>query len=107
MILSVTLSKPVKNISSILGDDYVERAFEFARKHAPKGVKLYYNDYNTAYQPKQTGIVNLLKKLQEAGTVDGYGFQMHHDIRQPGYRAIEKAFKRIAALGLRLRYANE
>ena len=91
---------------TVIGDDYVERAFEFARKHAPKGVKLYYNDYNTAYEPKQTGIANLLNKLQEAGNVDGYGFQMHHDIRQPGYRAIEKAFKRIAALGLCLRISE-
>ena len=91
---------------TVIGEDYVERAFEFARKHAPEGVKLYYNDYNTAYEPKQTGIVDLLKKLQAAGTVDGYGFQMHHDISQPGYSAIEKAFRRIAALGLRLRISE-
>ncbi len=91
---------------TVVGDDYVERAFEYARKYAPEGVKLYYNDYNTAYEPKQTGIVNLLKTLQAAGTVDGYGFQMHHDISQPGYAAIEKAFKRVAALSLRLRISE-
>lgn len=96
----------VSNWTKVVGDDYVLRAFELARKYAPEGVKLYYNDYNTAYEPKQTGIVNLLTALQAEGTVDGYGFQMHHDIRQPGYASIEKAFKRIAAMGLRLRISE-
>ncbi len=94
------------NWLTVVGGDYVERAFEYARRWAPEGVKLYYNDYNTAYEPKQTGIVNLLTALQSQGTVDGYGFQMHHDIRQPGYAAIEKAFRRVSALGLRLRISE-
>ena len=91
---------------TVVGEDFVLRAFEYARRYAPEDVKLYYNDYNTAYEPKQTGIVNLLTALQAEGTIDGYGFQMHHDIRQPGYAAIEKAFRRIAALGLRLRISE-
>ncbi len=91
---------------AIVGGDYVLKAFELARKYAPEGVLLYYNDYNTAYEPKQTGIVNLLKQLQAAGVVDGYGFQMHHDIRQPSFSAISASFKRIAALGLRLRISE-
>ena len=91
---------------TVVGYDYVERAFEFARKYAPEGVKLYYNDYNTAYEPKQSGIAYLVKTLQAQGTIDGYGFQMHHDISQPGYNAIEKAFKRIASTGLRLRISE-
>ena len=39
---------------------------------------------------------HLGEALQKAGTCDGYGFQMHHEIRPPGYPAIEKAFRRIA-----------
>ena len=92
--------------TEVIGNDFVVRAFEYARKYAPEGVRLFYNDYNTAYEPKQSGIVGLLKALQKAGTCDGYGIQMHHEIRQPGYPAIEKAFRRIAALGLRLRISE-
>ncbi len=90
----------------VVGKDYVVRAFEYARKYAPEGVKLYYNDYNTSYEPKQSGIVGVLTALQKAGTVDGYGFQMHHSIDQPSFAAIERGFKRIAAMGLRLRISE-
>ena len=36
-----------------IGEDYVEKAFEFARKHAPEGVQLFYNDYNEYQDSKQ------------------------------------------------------
>ena len=35
---------------TVVGADYVEKAFTYARKYAPEGVKLFYNDYNT-FQP--------------------------------------------------------
>ena len=89
-----------------VGDDYISRAFEYARKYAPQGVRLYYNDYNTAYEPKQTGIVNVLETLIKEGTIDGYGFQMHHDISQPSYAAIKKAVDRVAATGLKMRISE-
>ncbi|MBQ8159991.1 MAG: endo-1,4-beta-xylanase [Clostridia bacterium] len=91
---------------SIVGEDYPERAYEIARKYAPEGVQLYYNDYNTAYEPKQTGIVHLLERLLADGTVDGYGFQMHHDLSQPSVDQIRKSLERIAALPLKLRVSE-
>lgn len=44
-----------------IGDDYIEKAFEFARKYQPEGVKLYYNDYNAFQMNKQLEIIDFLK----------------------------------------------
>ena len=94
------------NWMKIIGEDYPNYAFAFARKYAAEGVKLYYNDYNTAYYGKLAGIEKLLKNLIEDGNIDGYGFQMHHSIGQPSMQMIEDAVETIAKLGLRLRVSE-
>ncbi len=60
-----------------IGDDYVEKAFEFARKHGPSGVQLFYNDYNEYQTSKQEDILKMLKPIAEAGNIDGMGMQSH------------------------------
>ena len=91
---------------TVVGEDYLARAFEYARKYAPEGTLLFYNDYNTALEPKLTGIVNLLTDLTAEGNIDGYGFQMHHDVNYPSNTQIESALQRVAALGLKLRVSE-
>ena len=61
----------------IIGDDYVEKAFEYARKYAPDGVKLFYNDYNSYQNTKRDAIIEMLKPIAEAGNIDGVGMQGH------------------------------
>ena len=90
----------------VIGEDYLARAFELARKYAPEGTLLYYNDYNTAYFGKQNGIVKLLESLIPEGNIDGYGFQMHHGLASPTMDQIRGSVERIAALGLRLRVSE-
>lgn len=90
----------------VIGDDYLARAFELARKYAPEGTLLYYNDYNTAYFGKQNGIVKLLESLMAEGNIDGYGFQMHHGLASPTMDQITGSVERIAALGLKLRVSE-
>lgn len=94
------------NWLTVVGDDYVARAFEIARRYAPEGVKLYYNDYNTAYTGKLLGIRRLLVSLQEEGNIDGYGFQMHHALNSPSLAMIRSAVQSIASLGLRMRISE-
>ena len=89
-----------------IGEDFVNRAFEYAKKYAAEGVLLCYNDYNTAYTGKLNGIVKLLKSLIADGTVDGYGFQMHHTTGQPSNQLIKTAVDTIANLGLQLRVSE-
>ena len=89
-----------------VGPDYVERAFELARKYAPEGTLLYYNDYNTAYPGKLKGILSLLEALQAEGNIDGYGFQMHHRVLEPGMTMLRNAVRSVAGLGLKLRVSE-
>lgn len=94
------------NWRKIIGDDYPNRAYEYARKYAPEGTLLYYNDYNTAVPGKLNGIVKLLNSLIKDGNIDGYGFQMHHGIGFPSIQMIRTAVERIANLNIRLRVSE-
>jgi len=91
---------------TIVGEDYVARAFEIARRHAPEGTLLFYNDYNTAILVKQMGILSLLNSLIPEGNIDGYGFQMHHDVSFPSTLQIADSVRRIAETGLKLRVSE-
>ena len=94
------------NWYNVVGEDFVARAFELARKYAPEGTLLYYNDYNTAIPGKLAGIMKLLNSLIEEGNIDGYGFQMHHSVGYPGMELILGCVSKIADLGLRLRVSE-
>lgn len=94
------------NWTKVVGADFVARAFEYADKYAPEDVLLYYNDYSTPYEPKLTGIVKLLTSLVEEGHIDGFGFQSHYGSSEPSVAAVENAFRKITALGLRLRVSE-
>ena len=94
------------NWKKIIGNDYPNYAFAFARKYAEEGTLLYYNDYNTSYTNKRKGILKLLNNLIPEGNIDGYGFQMHHSVGEPSNGMIEAAVDEIAATGLRLRVSE-
>lgn len=85
----------------IFGDNsFIESAFEFARKYAPEGTKLYYNDYNEYMPSKTAAIVEMATNLKEKGLIDGIGCQSHLDVSFPGVSAYEKAIKAFAETGL-------
>ncbi|MBQ4639644.1 MAG: endo-1,4-beta-xylanase [Clostridia bacterium] len=94
------------NWTKVVGQDFVNRAFEYARKYAAPGVLLCYNDYNTPNEPKLTGICNLLDSLMADGTIDGYGFQGHYKVNDPHISRVKNAMERIAAKGLKLRVSE-
>ena len=94
------------NWTKVVGDDFVLEAFRIARKYAPSGIKLYYNDYSTPYEPKLTGILRLLEELKAAGNIDGYGFQCHYLLNTPSISQIQNAMDKVIALGLTLRMSE-
>jgi len=94
------------NWTRVVGDDFVNRAFEIARKHAPAETKLYYNDYNTPEMMKLIGICTLLDSLVAEGNIDGYGFQAHYGSGTPLPSRIRTAMEQISAKGLRLRVSE-
>lgn len=94
------------NWTRIVGQDFVNQAFALARKHAPEGMALYYNDYSTPYQPKLEGILALLQSLKAEGTIDGHGFQCHYHLHTPSIAQLKTAMDKVIALGLRLRMSE-
>lgn len=90
----------------VIGVEYVEKAFEYARKYAAPDVKLFYNDYNT-FQPKKTEcIIKLVSYLKEKGLIDGIGMEGYMNLTYPGITRGPDCFKtalsEFAKLGLEI-----
>lgn len=80
-------------------DEYIQKAFLYARKYAPKGCKLYYNDYNEYDTAKRDAIANLVSKMYKDGTCDGVGMQSHLDTGYPSATQYEAAVKKFTDIG--------
>jgi endo-1,4-beta-xylanase len=84
----------------IIGEDYIEKAFEYAHAADPDA-KLFYNDYNTESSAKREKIYQLLKKLKDKKVpVDGVGLQGHWSIYEPTRQELEKSIQQFSSLGL-------
>ena len=82
----------------ILGEEYVAKAFEFARQADP-GAELYYNEFDLEDRPKLDGVIGLIKGLEAKGVrVDGIGIQGHWFLDYPRVEAIEAQFEALAPL---------
>lgn len=91
---------------TVIGADYVEKAFEYARKYAPEDVKLFYNDYNTFQPLKNEKICALLSDLRAKGLVDGVGMQSYYDRNNPDIKgktgSVQRAIENFSELGLEI-----
>ncbi|MCR5540749.1 MAG: endo-1,4-beta-xylanase [Ruminococcus sp.] len=69
----------------IFGDNsFIKPAFVYAKKYAPAGCKLYYNDYNE-YMQKSDAIVKLCQEINSDGHyIDGIGMQSHLNVTNNG-----------------------
>lgn len=86
----------------IIGEDYLQKAFEYA-KAADPAAELYYNDYSLWKPAKRAGAVRLVKSLQDKGIqVDGIGMQGHYGIDYPTLDDIEASIEAFAALGVKV-----
>jgi len=89
-----------------IGDDYVAKAFEFAREADP-GAELYYNDYNLEKPAKRAGAVRLVKDLRARGLrIDGIGNQAHWRLETPTIDEIEQALTELNSTGLKVMYTE-
>lgn len=84
----------------IIGEDYIEKAFEFAREADPDA-ELYYNDYSLENSPKRDGAVRLMEQLlaQEV-PITGIGTQGHFSLDWPDPEEVEQTVVDFADLGL-------
>ena len=86
----------------VLGEEYVELAFTYARKYTAEGQKLFYNDYGTYDKTKMFAIYKLLEKLKEKDLVDGIGMQDHIQLSSPTVLDYQYAVNKYAELGIEL-----
>ncbi|MBN1973814.1 MAG: endo-1,4-beta-xylanase [Sedimentisphaerales bacterium] len=86
----------------IIGQDYLVKAYEFAREADPSA-ELYYNEYNMWKVPQCVGVISLIRYLQSNGVkVDGLGIQGHWALDVPTHEQLETQFKSLSTLGIKL-----
>ena len=86
----------------IIGEDYIEKAFEYAHAVDPDA-ELYYNDYNLWKPAKRDGAVRIVKNLLEKGIpVHGIGMQGHYGIDYPVTEFIEASIVAFSELGVKV-----
>ncbi len=84
----------------IIGEDYIEKAFEYAHAADPDA-ELYYNDYNMHRADKAQGAVRIVKNLLDKGLrVDGIGMQGHWGLNYPTVEEAEASIRAFGDLGV-------
>lgn len=87
-----------------MGDDYIQKCFQFARNADPN-VILFYNDYNVASSPgKRNAIFDLVDSLGDL--VDGIGAQMHIAIDGPSASNIQAVADNAVSRNLLLHFSE-
>ncbi len=86
----------------IFGDNsFIKPAFEFAKKYAPEGTKLYYNDFNEYMPSKTDAIIKMVEEINSDGHyIDGIGLQSHLDVSFPSVSVYKKALDKFCSTGL-------
>jgi len=84
-----------------IGEDYVAKAFEYAREADP-AAELYYNDYNLWKPAKRDAAIRLVQGLRARDLrVDGLGEQAHWGIEDPPLAAIDESLAAMRAADIR------
>jgi endo-1,4-beta-xylanase len=90
----------------IAGDEYIEKAFEYAHMADPDA-ELYYNDYNLVIPEKRAGAVRIVEKLKEKGLrIDAVGIQGHWDLKFPELTEIENTIGQFSKLGVKVMFTE-
>jgi endo-1,4-beta-xylanase len=103
-------SGPDSPFRRLIGEDYIDRAFQLARAADPDAL-LFYNDYNTeGTSAKANAVFNMVQGMKQRGIpIDGVGLQMHISNGNDGNRSadqIRQNMERLTALGLQVVYSE-
>ncbi len=90
----------------IIGDDYIEKAFEYAHEADPNAL-LFYNDFNNEMPAKRLGTIKIIKDLQSKGIrIDGVGIQAHWHLDFPSTDVIDSSIREFSALGVKVMFTE-
>ena len=82
----------------LCGDEFIEKAFQFAREADPNAL-LFYNDYSTVDPHKRDRIYNMVKKMKDKGVpIDGIGMQAHYNIYFPTEDLLDQAITKFKSI---------
>jgi endo-1,4-beta-xylanase len=91
---------------TIIGEDYIEKAFEFAKKADPK-CELYYNDYNLYNSVKRASVIKLIKRLQAKHiSIHAVGEQGHYHLDRPAISSMEKMLADFKLTGVNVNFTE-
>lgn len=88
---------------ALIGDDYIELAFQFAHEADPDAL-LFYNDYGTEpMNAKSDAVYELVSDLLARGVpIHGVGLQAHFDVGTIDYNSVAENIQRLGELGLQV-----
>ncbi len=90
------------NWMQIIGEDYLQKAFEWAHEADPEA-ELYYNDYNLWKPEKRESVVQLIRNLQSKGVhIDGIGLQGHWGLDYPPLNELEASILAYSKLNVQV-----
>ena len=90
----------------IIGEDFIEKAFEYA-KEADPNAELYYNDYNIEQPAKREGAIKIIKNLQAKGIkITGVGIQGHYHLNTPTLKDIDESIAEFTKLGIKVMFTE-
>lgn len=90
----------------IIGNEYIEKAFQFAAEADSEAVLLY-NDYNLWKPEKREAVVNLVENLRKKNIpVGGVGMQGHIGLDYPDLDQLEDSIRRFEGKGLSVHIAE-
>ena len=86
----------------IAGEEFLVKAFEYARSADPQAL-LIYNDYNNEAPAKRAKMIRLVKFLRERGApIDAIGLQGHWEIDRVPFADIEATLQAMKELGVKV-----
>ena len=87
---------------TIIGDDYIAKAFEFAHEADPQA-ELYFNEFSLENEAKRKGAVELIKKLKAEGVpVTAVGLQGHYRMDWPSLEQLDATIGAFEQLGIKV-----
>lgn len=94
------------NWLTAVGEDYIDKAFEYAHAADPDA-ELYYNEYNLWSAPKRAGALRIVGRLRARGLrIDAVGEQAHWGVTEPPIGSIEETVTTLAHAGVKVMFTE-